>query len=191
MLISGRTEMPGVAMSTSRKEMPRCFAASGSVRTSSAMWSAACAREVQIFCPFTVYSSPSRTALVCSEARSEPAPGSEKPWHQARSPESVLEMCSAFSSSVPWMMIAGPIWEMPCPPTCGASAFASSWLRMNCSTEVIPPPPYSTGQAGAIQPRSASARAQLQAASRTTGSSEMRSICHSSPEPPGPPRILR
>uniref|UniRef100_UPI003570F359 hypothetical protein n=1 Tax=Tepidiforma flava TaxID=3004094 RepID=UPI003570F359 len=31
--------------------------------------------------------------------------------------------------------------------------WANSWLRMNCSTTDMPAPPYSFGQAGAIQPR--------------------------------------
>ena len=57
--------------------MPRCFGASGSVRASMKSQSAWCAPEVQIFWPLTTYSSPSRMARVCSDARSEPAPGSE------------------------------------------------------------------------------------------------------------------
>ena len=74
----GLTSIPGVVMSISRKEMPCCcFAASGSVRTSAKIQSAWCALLVQIFEPFTTYSSPSRTARVLSEARSEPEPGSE------------------------------------------------------------------------------------------------------------------
>ena len=50
MLTSGRTVMPAVWMSSiSRKLMPRCFGASGSVRTSANSLSALCAPEVQIF----------------------------------------------------------------------------------------------------------------------------------------------
>ena len=41
-----------------------------------------CAPEVQTFCPVTTQSSPSLTARVFSAARSEPASGSLKPWHQ-------------------------------------------------------------------------------------------------------------
>ena len=58
-------------------EMPRCFGASGSVRTRMYMLSALWALLVQIFWPLITYSSPSRTARVWTEARSEPAPGSE------------------------------------------------------------------------------------------------------------------
>ena len=42
-----------------------------------------------VFWPFTIQSSPSRTADVRSDARSEPAFGSEKPWHQMSSPRSM------------------------------------------------------------------------------------------------------
>ena len=44
-----------------------------------------CASVVQTFCPVTTHSFPSRTARVFSEARSDPASGSEKPWHQISS----------------------------------------------------------------------------------------------------------
>jgi hypothetical protein len=43
--------------------------------------------DVQIFEPLTIHSSPSRTARVLSEARSLPASGSLKSWHQISSPE--------------------------------------------------------------------------------------------------------
>ena len=43
--------------------------------------SASCAQVVHTFCPLTTHSSPSRTAFVASDARSEPAPGSLKSWH--------------------------------------------------------------------------------------------------------------
>ena len=56
------------------------------VRTRSSHWSATSAWDVQIFDPVTTYSSPSLTALVRSEARSLPASGSLKPWHQTSSP---------------------------------------------------------------------------------------------------------
>ena len=62
--------------------MPACFFTSVLVRTSVNMRLAWCAWVVQIFEPLTMYLSPSRTARVFRLARSEPAPGSEKPWHQ-------------------------------------------------------------------------------------------------------------
>ena len=56
--------------------MPSCFGASGSVRTSANIQSASCAFDVQIFWPLTTQWSPSSSALVRSDARSLPAPGS-------------------------------------------------------------------------------------------------------------------
>ena len=93
--------------------MPLCFGASGSVRASSIMRSARCAPDVQIFWPLMMKSSPSCTALVCSDARSEPEPGSLKPWHQNVSPERMPGRCSRFCSSLPCTMIVGPARPMP------------------------------------------------------------------------------
>jgi len=79
-------------MSTRKYVMPRCFGTSGSVRASRIPKSAWCAPEFHTFCPFTTHSSPSRTARVVSPARSEPAPGSEKSWHQISSPRNIGSM---------------------------------------------------------------------------------------------------
>ena len=49
----GRTVMPGVFMSISRKEMPSCFLAAGSVRHRQKIQSAYCASVVQVFWPLT------------------------------------------------------------------------------------------------------------------------------------------
>ena len=69
--------MPGAVRSSSiRNEMPLCFGASGSVRTSVYIASEVSGCE-HSFWPLSTYSSPSRTARHCSEARSEPLPGSE------------------------------------------------------------------------------------------------------------------
>ena len=57
--------------------------------------------------------SPSSTALVLSEARSLPAPGSLKPWHQISSPASIGGMKRRRCSSLPWWMSAGPSSPMP------------------------------------------------------------------------------
>ena len=63
-----------------------CFGTLGSVRTSSMPRCEWCAPDDQTFCPFTIQSSPSRYADVRSDARSDPAPGSLKSWHQISSP---------------------------------------------------------------------------------------------------------
>ena len=57
--------------------MPCWRDASVPVRTSAAIMSAVQLCEVHTFCPLTTYSSPSRTARVRSDGRSDPAPGSE------------------------------------------------------------------------------------------------------------------
>ncbi len=76
MVCSGCHEKPGVSVGTTKIEIPLCLGTSGSVRAASQMWVAKPAREVNTFWPLMTHSSPSRTALVCSEARSVPEPGS-------------------------------------------------------------------------------------------------------------------
>ena len=49
--------------------------------------SAMCANDDQTFWPFTTKWPSSSVELVRTPARSEPAPGSEKPWHQISSAE--------------------------------------------------------------------------------------------------------
>ena len=48
-----------------------------------------------------------------SDARSEPAAGSEKPWHQTSSPRRMRGMWRAFCSGVPSAMIVGPPCSRP------------------------------------------------------------------------------
>ena len=93
--------------------MPLCFGASGSVRTRSSHQFARWPSVFHVFCPLTIHTSPSRTADVRSDARSEPAFGSEKPWHQMSSPQSMRGSNVRFCSSVPCSMIAGAMLERP------------------------------------------------------------------------------
>ena len=53
------------------------------------------------------------TALVFSDARSEPDSGSEKPWHQISSPERIGSRKRSFCSSVPWAITIGPAHDQP------------------------------------------------------------------------------
>jgi hypothetical protein len=69
-------------MSTMRYVRPACRVESGSLRVSRMQKSAMCAKDDQTFCPETTKPPFSWRALVLTPARSEPAPGSEKPWHQ-------------------------------------------------------------------------------------------------------------
>ena len=113
MVLISRISTPGLSIGNITQVMPLCFGASGSVRMSSSHQSATCANEVQIFWPVMTYSSPSRTPLHESEARSEPAPGSEKPWHHTSSPLRILGRWSAFCSALASAMIVGPACIMP------------------------------------------------------------------------------
>ncbi len=58
-------------------------------------------------------SSPSATAEVLSEARSEPASGSDMPWHQISSPRSIGARYRSFCSGVPTAMMAGAMLATP------------------------------------------------------------------------------
>src|SRR5712675_2233573 len=68
----GFVDTPFEAMSNRIKLMPSCFLADASVRTRQKIQSAKFAYEVQIFWPLMIKSSPSLSARVCSEARSDP-----------------------------------------------------------------------------------------------------------------------
>lgn len=81
--------------------MPLCFAASLSVRTKATHQSACWAPLVHNFWPLITHLSPLSSAWVRSPARSDPAPGSEKPWHHWISPFSIGGRNRRFCSSVP------------------------------------------------------------------------------------------
>ena len=69
---------------------PLCLCCSGSVRASSRPKAANCALVVHTFWPLSTHvPSSSWRARVCTAARSEPAAGSEKSWHQTSSPCSI------------------------------------------------------------------------------------------------------
>src|SRR5438067_103989 len=101
MVTMGRTVMPGVFMSMSRKEIPDCCLAFGSVRTRQKMKSAYWAWVIHVFWPLTTYPSPRRSARVFKEARSDPEPGSEYPWHHECSAERMRGRKLFFWSSFP------------------------------------------------------------------------------------------
>ena len=89
--------------------MPLCFGAAGSVRASNAPQSARCAEEVHTFWPLIRHPPSTRVALVLSDARSDPAPGSEKSWHQPISPRSVGSANCLRCSSDPAASTVGRI----------------------------------------------------------------------------------
>ena len=80
--------------------MPLRLGASGSVRASSRHQSACRAPLAHSFWPLTTNRSPSRRAVVRRLARSDPASGSEKPWHQI-SPSRIAGRWRRRCSSVP------------------------------------------------------------------------------------------
>ncbi len=69
--------MPGDFMSTSTKEIPFCGLPVLSVRTRQKIQSANCPSVFHTLLPLRMYSSPSRSAFIFSDARSEPEPFSE------------------------------------------------------------------------------------------------------------------
>ena len=110
---------------------------------------------VQIFWPLMTHSSPSSTALVPRLARSEPASGSLKPWHQAISPERILGRKNCFCSSGPHCRMVGPTRVSPKKSARrGAPALANSSLSTTASMVLRPLPPYSAGQVAQIHPPS-------------------------------------
>jgi len=87
--------------------MPRRLGWSGSVRASSTAKSDRCAHVVHTFWPVTTHSSPSRSARVASDARSDPAPGSLNSWHHTSSLRTIGGRNRRRCSSVPWANNAG------------------------------------------------------------------------------------
>ena len=118
---------------------------------------ASCAYVVQTFWPVTTHSPPLRRARVFSDARSEPDPGSEKPWHQISSADRIGGRKRCFCSSVPCVITVGPPIASPSTLAIGGvPARATSSKKIACSTSVAPAPPYSVGQLRPAQPRSLS-----------------------------------
>ena len=168
---SGRISTPSCSMSIRKYVSPRCLGASGLVRASSMHHLDWCANVVHTFWPVTTYSSPSRTARVFSDARSEPDSGSLKPWHQISSALRIGDRKRSFWSSVPWAITVGPPIVSPSTfAICGARARANSSKKIACSICVAPAPPYSVGQVSPAQPRSLSLRCQSRRKSNDSSS---------------------
>ncbi|MNN20486.1 hypothetical protein D3C81_1337670 [compost metagenome] len=105
--------------------------------------------------PLTTKWSPSSRALVFRLARSEPAFGSEKPWHQRISPRAMGVSRSRFCCSLPYSSSTGPSIQMPRLICAGRHLRRRSSLSSTASSAGdSPPPPYSVGQSGQNQPLS-------------------------------------
>src|SRR5581483_11324619 len=141
-----RTSTPGWWRGTSSIEIPRWRGASRLVWHSTYSQSARCPKVVQTFCPSMTHSSPSSSARVVSEARSEPAPGSLKPCPHISSHAVMAGRNRCFCAGVPNSMRVGPNRSLPCTPTqYGASAAACSMWNRSSWRAVPPRPPYSAG----------------------------------------------
>ena len=151
--------MPGVFMSTSSRLMPLCFGASGSVRQSRKHQSAMSAWLVHTFWPLTTYVVAVALAAACAAPpRSEPAPGSEKPWHHSSSPDtsgarkrSLLRLaCRAAGAP------GRSGRRSDCAGGPRRADRSSAWSKNQRSTTVAPRPPCSRGHEMAAQPPSKS-----------------------------------
>ena len=86
-----------------------------------------CAYDDHTFWPLTTKRPSPGSIRVLTEERSEPASGSEKPWHQISSAERIGDRYRSFCVSVPCAMIVGPAIPSPITPMCcGAPARANS-----------------------------------------------------------------
>ena len=88
-------------------------------------------------------------------ATSEPAPGSEKSWHQISSPVKSGRSHFAFCASVPWAATVGA--PMPRPMLTvgnGPPAATTRWVTIRWSPGATPRPPNPTGNDTLASPRS-------------------------------------
>ena len=111
---NGRRTTPGVSVGISNTLMPLCLGAFGSVRTNVSSTSASWAPDVHTFWPLTTKWSPSSTARVFSEARSEPAPGSLIPNDAVISARRIGTAHFRFCSGVPKVNNEAAMMPTPC-----------------------------------------------------------------------------
>ena len=113
-----------------------------------------------------------RLAAVRRAGRSEPAPGSEKPWHQMTSPAAIGGRNASCWAFVPCRMMTGPTQLMPMywAPRGSCAAHISSRSAV-CSHDEAPPPPNAVGQARARRRCRPSAWQNSSATFRSFGSS--------------------
>jgi hypothetical protein len=153
---SGLMVTPGWSNGKANQEMPRCLGTSKLVRASSMPKSAPTAWLDQTFCPLMTQRSPSRSARVVKPARSEPAPGSLKSWHQAARPSRMGGTKRWICSGVPCVRMVGAAIKRPRPPG-GRNAPNDRKAERTTDDALRPRPrPPSWGvKCGAVQPASA------------------------------------
>src|SRR6185437_4162979 len=141
------TETPGVSAGTMKAEIPPAPLRCGSLRAIRVNMPARFALVMNRLVPMTTSWSPSRIALVRTEAASEPAPGSVSAKLATTSPLASFGSHSAFCASLPnmttpWLPIPTlvPITERK-----AGDVWPSSMATRTSSSIVRPRPPYSTG----------------------------------------------
>src|SRR5581483_11641707 len=119
--------------------------ADGSVFAKTSAWSATVAYEIQFFCPFRTYTSPSRRAVERIEATSDPAPGSVSPKQASFSPFACGVSQRCFCSSVPYLSSESelsPTWTEISVRNAASPRSISSQASAS-ATKSSPAPPYS------------------------------------------------
>jgi hypothetical protein len=177
----GLRTTPGVSVGISSTLMPWCLGASGSVRTNVSTTSASWAPEVHTFCPLTTKWSPSRSALVRSDARSEPAPGSLMPSAAVISARRIGTAHFCCCSAVPKVISDAAMIPTPCElklDTIRRRA-NSAWCTYCCRIVAFRPP-NSGALPGTNQPLSNSSRCQRRAQSGTCDEDRGRSSASAS-----------
>ena len=167
---SGRTSTPGASIAITNIVSPLCLGCAGSVRARQMPHSAHIARLVHVFCPPRRHTSPSRSALSATFARSEPASGSENIWHQISAPEAIGRSQPSCCSAVPCASKAGP--TMPSPMANGYRS-GTTYSRSTEPTRAFSAgdasrPPWSAGQVGTCQPPSTVAARYARPLSRSS-----------------------
>ncbi len=121
----GRTESPGLSIGTSRQLRPLCRSSGAPVRTRSAQCVANCAQLIQRLRPLTTNPSPTRSARVATFVRSEPASGSDQPWHQISAPSRIAGRCVRFCASLPQRARQGATTSTPTQLAIGGASAAA------------------------------------------------------------------
>ena len=140
-------------MGTNKYDKALWAFSSSSVRHRTKIHCANCAWLVQTFWPSIRHVSPSSTAVVRTPARSEPAPGSLKPWHQYSSPFKIGGKKRCCCSGEPKVISVGPSKPSPKKPArCGPLAKVYSCANTNSSETDTSRPPKALGQVSPNQP---------------------------------------
>ena len=138
---------PGSEVSTVTRLMPR-EPAFGSVLQASTITSQCWPLVIKVFWPLITRESPSRSARVFIDCRSEPAPGSVMPMAPTASPETIFGSQVCFCSSLPRCRMYGATMSecterfeaRPLKPMREASS-----TTMDDRRKLAPKPPYSSG----------------------------------------------